>query len=158
MNLFAINLLLAFVWVALMGDLSLLGLLTGFFIGLAAMWLVKPLFPTTGSYYLRLYYWARLVVLFIYELVVSSFAVLFDVFTPGQSSEPALIAIPLNVKDDLQITLLANFISLTPGTLSLDVSEDRSTLYIHAMFGGDPDAIRAEIRERYEVWVREATE
>lgn len=158
MNLFAINLLLAFAWVALMGDLSLLGLLTGFFIGLAAMWLVKPLFPTTGSYYLRLYYWVRLLVMFVYELVVSSFAVLADVFTPGQRSVPALIAVPLNVTSDMQITLLANFISLTPGTLSLDVSEDRKTLYIHAMFADDADAIRAQIRDRFEVWVREATE
>jgi multicomponent Na+:H+ antiporter subunit E len=158
MNLFATNLLLAFAWVALTGDLSLIGLLSGFFLGLAAMWLVQPLFPTTGSYFMRLYYWVRLIVMFIYELVVSSFAVVADVITPGQRSEPALIAVPLNVTTDLQITLLANFISLTPGTLSLDVSDDRKTLYIHAMFGDDADAIRAQIRDRFEVWVREATE
>ncbi|MFN3273919.1 MAG: Na+/H+ antiporter subunit E [Paracoccus sp. (in: a-proteobacteria)] len=158
MNLFATNMLLAFAWVALTGDLSLLGLLTGFFLGLAAMWLVRPLFPTTGSYFMRLYYWLRLLVLFIYELVVSSYAVVADVMTPGQRSVPALIAVPLNVTTDLQITLLANFISLTPGTLSLDVSDDRKTLYIHAMFGDDADAIRAQIRDHYEVWVREATE
>ena len=158
MNLFAINLLLAFAWVALMGDLSVVGLITGFLIGLAAMWLVRPLFPETGSYFLRLYYWTRLIVMFVYELVVSSFAVVADVITPGQRSKPALIAVPLNVTTDLQITLLSNFISLTPGTLTLDVSDDRKTLYIHAMFGEDADAIRAQVRDRFEVWVREATE
>lgn len=158
MNLFGINMLLAFAWVALTGDLSILGLLTGALIGLAAMWLVRPLFPTTGTYFLRLWYAIRLVVMFVYELVVSSFAVVRDVVTPGQSSKPALIEVPLNVTTDAQITLLANFISLTPGTLTLDVSEDRSRLYIHAMFGDDPDAIRAQIRDRFEVWVREATE
>lgn len=158
MNLFAINMLLAFAWVALTGDLSLFGLLTGVLVGLAAMWLVRPLFPTTGSYFMRLYYWIRLIVLFVYELVVSSFAVVRDVMTPGQYSKPALIAVPLNVTSDAQITLLANFISLTPGTLTLDVSDDRRTLYIHAMFGDDADAIRAQIRDRFEVWVREATE
>lgn len=158
MNLFAINMVLAFAWVALTGGLTLGGLVTGFLIGLAAMWLVRPLFPHTGTYFLRLYYWARLIVMFIYELVVSSLPVVRDVMTPGQNSRPALIAVPLNVTTDLQITLLANFISLTPGTLSLDVSEDRKTLYIHAMFGDDPDEIRAQIRDRFEVWVREATE
>ncbi len=60
--------------------------------------------------------------------MVSSIPVVRDVLTPGQSSQPALIAVPITVTTDLQITLLANFISLTPGTLSLDVSEDRSTL------------------------------
>lgn len=158
MNLVAINMLLALAWVALTGGLTLGGLITGFFIGLAAMWLVRPLFPDTGSYFMRLYYWVRLIVMFVYELIVSSFSVLRDVLTPGQSSEPALIAVPLNVTSDLQITLLANFISLTPGTLTLDVSDDRKTLYIHAMFGEDADAIRAQIRDRFEVWVREATE
>ncbi|MGZ3216160.1 Na+/H+ antiporter subunit E [Paracoccus sp. T5] len=158
MNLVAINMLLALAWVALTGGLTLGGLITGFFIGLAALWLVRPLFPDTGSYFMRLYYWLRLVVMFVYELIVSSFSVLRDVLTPGQNSKPALIAVPLNVTTDLQITLLANFISLTPGTLSLDVSDDRKTLYIHAMFGDDPGAIRAQIRDRFEVWVREATE
>ncbi|MFN4059500.1 MAG: Na+/H+ antiporter subunit E [Paracoccus hibiscisoli] len=158
MNLFAINMVLAFAWVALTGSLTLGGLLTGFLVGLAAMWLVRPLFPETGHYFMRLYYWARLIVMFVYELVVSSLPVVADVFTPGQASNPALIAVPITVTTDLQITLLANFISLTPGTLSLDVSEDRKTLYIHAMFGEDPDAIRTQIRDRFEVWVREATE
>lgn len=158
MNLFAINMVLAFAWVALTGGLTIGGLLTGFLLGLAAMWLVRPLFPETGRYFMRLYYWTRLIVMFVYELVISSLPVVADVFTPGQASKPALIAVPITVSTDLQITLLANFISLTPGTLSLDVSEDRKTLYIHAMFGEDPDAIRAQIRDRFEVWVREATE
>lgn len=158
MNLFAINMVLAFAWVALTGGMTLGGLLTGFLVGLAAMWVVRPLFPETGRYFLRLYYWARLIVMFVYELVISSLPVVRDVMTPGQASNPALISVPLTVTSDLQVTLLANFISLTPGTLSLDVSKDRSTLYIHAMFGDDPDAIRAQITNRYEVWVREATE
>ncbi|MFC0202184.1 Na+/H+ antiporter subunit E [Paracoccus rhizosphaerae] len=158
MNLFAINIVLAFAWVALTGGLTLGGLTTGFVVGLGAMWLVRPLFPHTGSYFMRLYYWARLIVMFVYELIVSSLPVAKDVLTPGQFSKPALIAVPLNVTTDLQITLLANFISLTPGTLSLDVSDDRKTLYIHAMFGDEPDEIRAQIRDRFEVWVREATE
>jgi multicomponent Na+:H+ antiporter subunit E len=63
---------------------------------------------------------------------------------------PGVIAIPLAAKTDLEITLLANLVSLTPGTLSLDVSDDKSVLYIHAMFVDDPDELRHEIKAGFE--------
>ena len=63
---------------------------------------------------------------------------------------PAIIALPLEVQKEGEIMLLANLISLTPGTLSVDVSTDRSTLYIHAMDVDDPDALRQEIRDGFE--------
>jgi len=158
MNMFAINVVLAFAWMALTGGLTIGGMITGFLVGMGAMWMVRPLFPRTGHYFRRLYCGARLAVMFVYELVVSAIPVVRDVLTPGQSSQPALVAVPITMTTDLQITLLANFITLTPGTLTLDVSEDRKTLYVHAMFGEDPDAIRAQVRDRFEVWIREATE
>jgi multicomponent Na+:H+ antiporter subunit E len=58
----------------------------------------------------------------------------------------------------MDILLVTNLISLTPGTLSLDVTDDRSTLYIHAMFADDPDEIRRQIKDGMERWVIEATE
>ncbi|MDO5646631.1 Na+/H+ antiporter subunit E [Paracoccus sp. (in: a-proteobacteria)] len=158
MNLFAINIVLAVAWVALTGANSISGLLTGFLLGLVAMWVVRPLFPNTGTYFRRLYCGLRLIVMFIYELAVSSIAVAKAVVSPGHNYQPALIEVPLTVKTDLQIMLVANFITLTPGTLTLDVSEDRTTLYLHSMFGDDPDGVRDQIRDRFEVWVREATE
>ena len=54
---------------------------------------------------------------------------------------PAIIIMPLDVKTDAGILLVANLISLTPGTLSLDVSEDRKNLKIHAMFADDPEEL-----------------
>lgn len=48
--------------------------------------------------------------------------------------KPGVIALPLSARTEMEITLVANLISLTPGTLSLDVSDDRKVLYIHAMF------------------------
>jgi multicomponent Na+:H+ antiporter subunit E len=56
------------------------------------------------------------------------------------------------------ILLVTNLISLTPGTLSLDVTDDRKTLFIHAMFADDPDAIRAQLKGGMERWVKEAME
>ena len=83
---------------------------------------------------------------FLKELLVSSVRVAMDVIKPTISFQPGVIAFPLRASSDMEIMLLANVISLTPGTLSLDVSEDRKTLYIHAMYASDPEAVREEIR------------
>jgi multicomponent Na+:H+ antiporter subunit E len=67
----------------------------------------------------------------------------------------AIIAIPLDAESDLEITVLANLITLTPGTLSLDVSQDRKILYIHAMHVRDVDKFRHDIKARFERRVME---
>jgi multicomponent Na+:H+ antiporter subunit E len=62
----------------------------------------------------------------------------------------------LTVRDDFQITLLANLITLTPGTLSVDVSADRRTLYVHALHCANPLAIRRDIADGFERRIMEA--
>ena len=93
---------------------------------------------------------------FLKELLVSSVRVALDVLKPSFTFTPGVIAFPLSAKSDLEITLLANVISLTPGTLRLDVSEDRQTLYVHAMYAENPEAVRVEIREGLEKRLLEA--
>jgi len=65
---------------------------------------------------------------------------------------PAVVAVPLDAETDFEITLLANFITLTPGTLSIDVSKDRKTLYVHEVYveGGDTDKVRNQIKNGFE--------
>ncbi len=157
MNLLSTNLLLAIVWAALTGAFTLASLLTGFVIGFAALWVVQPMTGTT-SYHARVVAWVRLVVMFHYELLVSSIAVAWDVLTPQHRSQPAIVDVPLDVKSDAGILLFTNLISLTPGTLSLDVSDDRRTLRVHAMFADDPDALCREIKAGMEKWVIDAVE
>ena len=77
--------------------------------------------------------WLSLLLLFIRELLMSAVKVAWLVVQPRLNIRPAIIAYPLTVTTDLQITLLANMITLTPGTLSVDVSADRKTLYVHAI-------------------------
>lgn len=77
--------------------------------------------------------WLSLLLLFIRELIMSAVKVAWLVVQPKLTIRPAIIAYPLTVTTDLQITLLANMITLTPGTLSVDVSADRKTLYVHAI-------------------------
>ena len=93
-----------------------------------------------------------LVIFYLKELSLASLRVAYDVVTPKDHMKPAVIAVPLDAKTDLEITLLANFITLTPGTLSIDLSEDRKTLYIHEVYvkAGDKDKIVKQIKEGFE--------
>ncbi|WP_208347319.1 Na+/H+ antiporter subunit E [Pseudaestuariivita rosea] len=158
MNLFGLNAVLAFMWAFLTGSLTIPSLGIGFVFGYAALWLIQPLLGGPNPYFRKVYYWLRLIVMFHYELIVSSLAVVWDVITPQQLSRPGLVHMPLDVTSDTGIFLVTNLISLTPGTLSLDVSEDRKTLIVHAMFADDPVAVCRTLKSGMERWVKEAVE
>lgn len=158
MNIFALNIALAVAWAALTGNITLTGLMIGFVFGSAALYLTKPLFPGSDLYFLRAWRWVKLCVLFLYELVVSSLQVVWDVLTPNHLARPGIIAMPLDAKGEMEILLVTNLITLTPGTLSLDVTDDCKTLFIHAMFADDPDEIRHQMKSGMERWVIEAME
>jgi multicomponent Na+:H+ antiporter subunit E len=155
-NVFTLNIALAVAWAALTGNITLGGLAVGFVLGSGCLYLTKSLFPASQSYFRRAGKWAKLLILFLYELVVSSLQVVWDVLTPQHKARPGIISVPLDAEGEMEILLVTNLISLTPGTLSLDVTEDCKTLYIHAMFADDPDAIRQQIKDGMERWVIEA--
>ena len=95
---------------------------------------------------------------FHYELIVSSVRVAWDVLTPHNYARPGFVVMPLDAKTDVELMLTANLISLTPGTLSVDLNEDRSELLVHSMFGGDdPEAEIAAMKHGIERRVLRAT-
>ena len=155
MNLFVLNAALALGWAALMGSFTLPSLLIGFAIGYVALWVARSLFGET-TYFERVWRVLRLVALFFYELLVSSLRVVWDVITPSHLSRPGIIAMPLSARTETEILLVANLISLTPGSLCLDVSADRKTLFVHAMFVDDPEDLRRELKRGLERSVIEA--
>jgi len=158
MNLFLLNLMLAFVWAGLWGSFSVVQLIVGFSVGFATLWVAQPLFGVPSGYYLRAYRIVRLILFFLYDLIVSSIQVAYDVLTPTDHSNPAILEMPLDVKSDIEILLVTNLISLTPGTLSLDVTPDRKTLIVHAMFADDPDEVIASLKSGMERLVKEVFE
>lgn len=158
MNNLVVNLLFALAWAFFFGDFSLLTLSSGLVLGYGVLWLLQPLTGGPSGYFLRVWYWFKLIVMFHYELVVSSLEVLWDILTPTHRARPAIIEMPLDVKSDAGILLVTNLISLTPGTLSLDVSADRKTLSLHAMFADDPDAVCRQLKQGMEKWVIDAVE
>jgi multicomponent Na+:H+ antiporter subunit E len=108
---------------------------------------------------LRPYWIARLFALFLWDLLVSSLQVARAALTPGDSVACRFVTVPLKAaRSDLEITLVANYITLTPGTLTVDVSADRRTLLIHSLLAGDSgDSVRADVRDAIEPRVLRAT-
>lgn len=149
MRPFLWNILLALTWALMNGRIALSNLLVGFVLGYFALMLFQS-GKESSNYFkkvrqiLAFFFW------FFKELILSNLQVAHDVVTPTHYSRPGILAIPLDAKTPAEITLLANVISLTPGTLSLDVSDDRKTLYIHAMFIDDPEKLRRAIKEGLE--------
>lgn len=146
MNLFAVNVVLALIWTALGESFSVLSLFTGFLVSFGALWISQPLYGHAGPYFMRTIRIVDLALYFLYDLVMSSLRVAWDVLTPQDLSSPRIVEMPLEAHTDLQILLVTNLISLTPGTLSLDVSADRRILYVHAMFGDDPDKVVRDLK------------
>jgi multicomponent Na+:H+ antiporter subunit E len=99
----------------------------------------------------------RLCGYFLVELIRSNLMVFWDVITPGQISHPGIVGVPLSARSDMEILLVANLISLTPGTLSIDLSADRRTLFVHVMFLDDPERFKQEIKDGIERRVLEVT-
>jgi multicomponent Na+:H+ antiporter subunit E len=148
-NLFVLNSLLALGFSAVLGKFSVGGVTAGFIVGFFALWITQPLYGE-DPYFERLPRVLGLAGYFLQQLLVSNFRVLWDVITPNQASRPGIVGVPLDARTDLEIAMVANLVSLTPGTLSLDVSEDRQTLYVHVMFMDDLDAVRAGIKNGIE--------
>lgn len=156
MNALVYNLVLAFCWAAVTGDFSLGALITGAVLGFFALWISQPLTGVEKFYFLRVWRVTRLALFFLWELLLSSIKVAWDVIRPRPRNNPRIIHVPLDVKTDFEILLLTNLISLTPGTLSVDVTEDRKTLIVHAMFADDPEAEVANLKAGMERMVLEA--
>ena len=100
----------------------------------------------------------RLTGLVLYDIIVANFAVSRIVLGPTKAVKPAFVQVPLDLKADFSITLLASVISLTPGTLSADVNAERSHLLVHALSEEDPETLVRHIKVRYEAPIKEILE
>ncbi|MFC3124158.1 Na+/H+ antiporter subunit E [Pseudoroseomonas globiformis] len=95
-----------------------------------------------------------LVLVFLWELAVASVTVAAAAFARNPSTASAILAVPIHLRTDLGIATLANLTSLTPGTCSLHVSEDRRTLYVHVLDASDQDAVMSGIKSTFEARIR----
>jgi multicomponent Na+:H+ antiporter subunit E len=156
MNYFFLNLFLAMAWMLINGSYNSLNFVIGFSVGFFALRLSQP-FGLKTSYFRRFKAALKLMLYFCYEMIVSVARVGWDVVTPTHLSEPDIVYVPLDVNTDLEITLLANMVSLTPGSLSLDVTPDKKYLIVHAMFAPKHDVVIKGIKDGLERLILEVT-
>lgn len=143
------NLLLALVWGAMTGDFSLANLGVGFLFGFVALFASQRVFGHS-AYAGRAGRVLAFLGFYLAELVMSNVRVAIDVITPRHRARPGVVAVPLDAQTDGEITVLANLLTMTPGSLTLDVSDDRKVLYVHAMYVGDPEEFRRRLKDNFE--------
>lgn len=97
----------------------------------------------------------RFALFYLWELLLSNLKVAHDILTPRNRFRPGILAVPLPELTDRQLIVLASLVTMTPGTLSLDVSEGRDTLYVHCMYIDDPQRMRDDILRSYVHRIRE---
>jgi multicomponent Na+:H+ antiporter subunit E len=143
-QLFLLNLFLATVYVVLTDDLSAMNIVIGFLTGT----LVTTLYArATGrpSYLGKIGRLLRFLGFFLRILTKANLHVAWEIITPGFRMTPRIIRYPVNDLTPVQVTTLANAITLTPGTLTVDVDEPGHYLDIHCMYAADPETAIADI-------------
>ena len=146
---------LALVWMLLVNRWAVGSLVFAIMIGVALPWLITPYWPNTA----RIKAPHRIpgyLAIVLADIVKANFAVARIVlFTPRSDLKPAWVTVPLDLRQPEAITALAATITLTPGTLTCDISEDGRALLIHCLHAPDPAAVLDEIKTRYEARLKE---
>lgn len=88
----------------------------------------------------------RYLLVFLRELLIANARVAWEVMTPGLSLQPAIIRVPTRTRNPWERMVLANTITMTPGTLTLEVDEISGDLYVHALYVDDRESFRASIK------------
>lgn len=149
-----INIVLAFLWVFMNGDFTVGTFITGYIIGLVAVYILRNFLP--GRFYIKRLYWMlRLIFIFIIELIKANIDVVRIVMAPKIDIHPGFYAYPNDLEEEWEVALLSTLITLTPGTVVVAISEDYSIIYIHGLDMDDADAEIANIKTAFEDVIKE---
>lgn len=155
-----INFFLAFIWMFFSGTFTTSGFLVGYLLGLLVIFMMRRFFKSegTGFYFTRVIKLFKLFLIFARELVMANFEVLRLVLSPKLKIQPGIFRYETSLRTGWKISLLSMLISLTPGTLVVQVSKDNKILYIHALNMPDKEALKRDIYNNFESTIKEATE
>jgi multicomponent K+:H+ antiporter subunit E len=144
-----ISLLLLLAWLALNGAVSAGFVVLGTALALAVPWFTERLRPDKP----KIRRWGlvlRLATVVLKDIVLSNIEVARRILGPESALQPRFVWVPLDIRDPHGIVALAGIVTMTPGTLSSDLSDDRRHLLIHAFNVSDEAALVADIKTRYE--------
>jgi|SRR5688572_15851903 len=143
------SILLALAWAALQGEMTLANLVAGYGVGYAILALLTRGGVMPSTLVARTGHGLRLTAFFAVEMLRANFRVAVDVLR-GNRIEPAVVGIPLDITSDGEILLLSMLINITPGSVTIDLSDDRRTLYVHVMHMKTAEQTRREIKDGFE--------
>ncbi len=145
-----LTLILAIVWVLLQNNVTAGMVVFGIILGILIPWITSAWWPDTPSGF-RLGKMVGYSIVVIGDIIIANIQVAWIVLTvPNAKLKPAWIVVPLELKQPEAITVLAGTITLTPGTVSADLSDEGHSLLVHVLHTDDPDGVRDEIKTRYE--------
>ena len=151
------NLSLAIVWMAMTNDFSATNFLEGFVLAYLMVAIAERSHSPT-RYIGKGRKIMLLVLVFFRELILASLRVVRSVFMPRSALNPGVVAIKLDLQTPFEIMLLGHMITLTPGTLTLDVDPEEKIIYVHTMeLGESVEAFRRSIKDGFERRILEVT-
>lgn len=145
---------LVILWCVLTGSVTFGNMLLGYLFGIIGIYIMRPFLPG-GFYLLPFIKVLRLLAIFIIELFKANLSVLKIVMSPKIDIEPAFFMYPTELRKDWEISLLSLLITLTPGTVVVAVSDDKSRLYIHAIDFSDLESEVNGIKDSFEKAIKE---
>lgn len=140
-----------------MGDFEPPNLIFGFVLGYIILWIFYKR-SRSYKYFKEVPRVIEFILFLLWEILISNIRLTITILSPKPKLRPAVVAVPLDLKSDLGIVILAHMITLTPGTLSLDVSAHKKFLYVHVLDLDNPDRFIKEIKQNFERRVREIVE
>lgn len=148
-GLFLSNLLLALVWVIATGTLTEENFIFGFLISFGILWIIT-IEQSNRKYFVIIPKLLSFVLFMVWEIIKSNFQTVVESLYSKSRLAPAIVAVPLTAKTDFEISTFANLLSLTPGTLVIDVADDKKVMYVHVMHLEDKQKFVDEVKNNFE--------
>lgn len=146
-----LNILLSLVWVALTGHLNYVNFVFGFVMGFFILWiLARSGAISDKQYFFRVPKILLFILFFFYDMIRANIDVAKEILMPKHKMSPGIVAFEHRLKTDFEITMLANVIALTPGTMVLKISDDRKYIYIHSLYLKDKEKFIERLRNGLE--------
>ncbi|WP_332690783.1 Na+/H+ antiporter subunit E [Halalkalibacter lacteus] len=151
-----LNIFIAFIWAFLQNSYTGVDFLVGYVIGILILFVLRR-FLHFDFYFRRIWAIIKLTLLFFKELILANVDVIKIVLSPKLNIQPGIVEVPTQLETEWELTLLASLISLTPGTLSMDFSDDNKYIYVHSIHVPDKEEMIREIHNTFERAILEVT-
>ncbi|MGY6741470.1 MAG: Na+/H+ antiporter subunit E [Cecembia sp.] len=150
------NILLAAVWILATGTITQENFVFGFLISFGVLWIITP-DRRRNDYFTMVPKLTSFTVFLLYQIIKSNIQTLIASLYPKSKLSPAILKVPLTVETDGEITFFSHVLNITPGTLVIDVSDDKKALFVHVVHCEDKEAYIKELKEVFEKRVLELT-